>query len=171
MAAVIVVTIGFLVIHPTNTTLVNNPSSLVKGTGPEISSPYLKVNGVTQWYYSIAMKAATTTLCSFQAPVGTSTLEYVAWDITQGTSTAATIDIGSSANPAGTTTDIVVGTSVASNAQGSILYSAGGTSTPAVSFNSNPASQFNQYLNVVTAGAGLAGYTYGGQCYAVFDSF
>lgn len=173
VASIVIVVAGLAVYHPSNTIVQESApvQETVKGTIPEFSSPYIAINGVTQWYYSEQMKTATTTLCSFQAPTGTSTLEYLAWDINQGTSTSALIDIGTSVNPSGATALITGGSSVGSNAKGSLLYSTNGTSTNLTSFNSNPTSNLVQYANVITEGAGQAGYTYGGQCYAVFDSY
>ena len=160
VVAIIVVAVGFAIYHP------SVKQTLVGGTSPEISSPYLVVNGVTQWYYSEPMKTATTSLCSIPYPAGTSTLEYAAWDITTGTTTAATIDLATSTTKYSTTTNLVSATSVASGAQGSIIYNPPSGANVAVGGN-----QTQLYVNVMTAGAGLGGYTYGGTCYAVFDSF
>ena len=165
VASIIVVAIGFLVVHPTNTTLVNNSAPLVKGTSPEISSPYFIVNGVTEWYGSENMAPATTTLCALISPNATSTLQYTSFQITTGTSTAATIDIGTSTTPYATTTNLVAATSIASGAQGLAFW------MPTQGTSQNSIMSPNTYVVVKTAGAGLAGYTYGGKCQAEFTQF
>lgn len=134
-------------------------------TGPDINYPYLSVNGVIKYYTSQPFSAATTTPCSIQAPASTSTLQFVSWQITTGTSTAATIDLGTSTTRYATTTNLVAAKSVASGAQGYAYWSPAGGSVDDAKMSPN------EWVNVKTAGAGLSGYTYTGTCKAVFQLF
>jgi len=131
--------------------------------GPDLYSPYFNVNGVRRWFISQPMNRATTTLCTLRAPSATSTINFVSFQITTGTSTAATIDIGTSTTAFSTTTNLVAAKSIASGAQGYAYWSSAGGSVD----DSKMAP--NEYVNVKTAGAGLSGYTYGGRCQAVFQ--
>lgn len=127
-------------------------------TGPNFYFDYLNVNGVYTYYYSAAMRTATTTLCSFKSPNATTTLHVASWQISTGTSTAATIDLGTSTTAYSTTTNLRSADSVAANAKASVFWSPVGGSV-------NDAQLApNIYINVKTAGAGLGGYTYGGKC-------
>lgn len=165
-AAIVVVCSAFAVYHPHNTIVQQEtPPVRLGGTSPEFSSQYLMVNGVRQWYFSTPMKTASTTLCSIPYPAGTTTLEYATWVITSGTSTSATIDLATSTTAFSTTTNLVSGTSVASNAQGNIFYQVNSGANVAFGGNQTPL-----YVNVMTATPGLGGYTYSGTCQAVFDS-
>lgn len=134
-------------------------------TGPDIYSPYLSVNGVTRFYVSGTFTGATTTPCSMQAPSATSTLQFASWQITVGTSTAATIDLGTSTTRYATSTNLVAAKSVASGAQGYAYWSPLGGSVDDAKMAPNT------WVNVKTAGAGLSGYTYTGTCEAVFQVF
>jgi len=143
----------------------STPAKLGALTGPDIFSPYLAVNGVTKFYASGTFTAATTTPCSLQAPASTSTLLFAGWQITVGTSTAATIDLGTSTTRYATTTNKVAAKSVAANAQGYAVW------TPAGAGVDDNIMAPNTWVNVKTAGAGLSGYTYTGTCEAVFQTF
>lgn len=132
-------------------------------SGPDLYSPYWNVNGVREWYVKQPMRSATTTLCSMRAPVSaTSTLKFASWQITVGTSTSATIDIGTSTAGFATTTNLVAAKSVAANAQGYSYWSPAGSSVDDAKMAPG------EYVVVKTAGAGLSGYTYGGSCQAVY---
>ena len=122
----------------------------------------LNFNGVVTYYKEVGMLKATTSLCAIKSPAATTTLERIAWQITGGTTTAATIDIGTSTTAYATTTNLVSATAVASGAQAYKYWTpVGGTVNDAMM---SP----NTWVNVMTAGAGLNGYTYTGKCEAVF---
>lgn len=131
-------------------------------SSPDIPGRYFSYGGVRQWGGRQQMQVATTTLCAIQSPAATSTIEYVSFSITTGTSTAATIDIGTSTNAFSTTTNLVSAVSIASGANGQQFWSPVGGSV-----NDNTMAP-NTYVLVKTAGAGLGGYTYGGTCQASF---
>lgn len=143
-----------------------NTLKLGSVSGPDLYSPYWNVNGVRQWYVKQPMRSATTTICSMRAPTNaTSTLHFASFQIVVGTSTAASIDIGTSTAGFATTTNLVAAKSIASGAQGYSYWSpAGGTVNDA---KMAP----GEYVVVKTAGAGLSGYTYGGSCQAIFIEF
>lgn len=133
-------------------------------TGPDISSPYLSVANVRTEFRRQNLATATTTICSIQSPSATSTLQGFQLEISTGTGTAATIDIGSHTTAFATTTSLYVGSySVGSGATADIAV----TPTTATTTVFAP----NTYINAKTNGAGLGGYTYGGTCQAVFRTF
>jgi hypothetical protein len=73
--------------------------------GPDITSPYLSINGLEEWNYSVKLSQASTTLCSIVSPSATSTLIFGSVDITTGTTTVMTVEIGKGvANSEATTT-------------------------------------------------------------------
>lgn len=134
-------------------------------TGPDVPYPYLCVGSVCTYSSRMAMRTATTTLCSLQAPTATSTLVFAGFQITQGTSTGATIDIGTSTNAFSTTTNLVTAKSIASGALGYAYW------TPTGGSVDDAVMSPNTWVNVKTATAGLSGYTYGGTCEAQFRVF
>lgn len=132
-------------------------------SSPDIQSPYLSFGGVRRWAGWANFSAATTTPCSIQSPAATSTLVTASWQITTGTSTAATIDLGTSTTRYSTTTNLVAAKSVGSGARGDANWTSAGGGV-----NDNVMSP-STWVVVKTAGAGLGGYTYSGRCAAVFQ--
>ncbi len=166
-------------------------------TSPEISDNHISVNGVTTWTLKTAMNTASTTLCSFPNPAGaatsttstggvinqtglaTSSLVGVSVQITTGTSTDMTFDVSTSTTPWATSSPaFVVGVPVLSGNlySGSYMISTLGQATSTNTKLTSSMSVDNnlvgpaQFVNVKTAGAGLGGYTYTGQCMAIFRS-
>lgn len=131
-------------------------------TGPDISSPYLAVNNYKQEYRNVALLAASTTVCSVKSPgYASSTLQAFNLSIRTGTSTSATIDIGSALTAYATTTSLYVGSySVASGAQGYVAIVPSAATTTILAPNT--------YINAKTNGPGVGGYTYQGSCQADF---
>lgn len=86
-------------------------------------APYADFGGVRHWYaHTDTLNQASTTVCSFKAPVATSTLIFASITLTTGTTTAITVDIAKSNSPSATTTrfaSIVLG----AGAKGTILAS------------------------------------------------
>ena len=99
LTAVVVLGVAIGFYHPTST------QTLVKGAPDLSNSQTLNVNGVTEWYFSAPMKTATSTVCSFLAPTGSSTIALASWRVT-GNPNLATLemDISTSTQYAGTTT-------------------------------------------------------------------
>lgn len=163
VATIVVVAIAFLA-HSVSK---DAPVQVAGGTSPEISSPYLIVNGVTEWYYQAAMRTASSTICSFAAPVSSSTIQYVSYDI-QGNTNPNTLEIDistttSSANSGTTTSPLVANTIVTANtglAQGFV----------ASSFQSSRIYP-GQGLNVVVATGTYATTPYAGYCQAEFTQY
>jgi hypothetical protein len=175
VASIIVVAAAFALYHPA-VVISQQPPTLVKGTSPEVDSPYIIIGGVKQWYFSQSMKQPTTTtdtispLCSFPYPVGTSTPEYVTWDITSGTSTQGEVDIATSTNACSTTTsgELSSNFNVPSSSSTAVYW------TPSTGTNQNVNNASGTtYINIVAGGTGntQGGYQYTGFCQAVFDSF
>lgn len=167
--------------------------------GAVVNDTSITVNGVTTWTLRQNMAVATTTLCSFGNPAGnstttlgttgqtipqvglaTSTLVGISVQITTGTGTSATFDIATSTSPWATSSvELAYGVSVASNAlySGAFAPVAQGqaTSSSDLRLSASYLTDANrvgpaEYVNVKTATAGSGGYTYGGQCIAIFRS-
>lgn len=129
-------------------------------SGPDISFPYLGINNLITYYNHIVMNVGTTTLCAIKSPAATSTIELATWNVSVGTSTAASIDLGYGSTPYATSTNLTSATALSSNAIGNTTwYPTSGTGSVI-----GP----NTYVLVKTAGAGLSGYTYRGTCNAEF---
>lgn len=140
---------------------VPSPVRLGALAGPDIQSPYLSWGGVTTYKGAVAMHSATTTLCAIQSPSSTSTVAFASWNVTTGTSTAASIDIGVGSTAYATSTTLLSATSLSSGAQGGAAWGAPNGTTAVI----GP----NNYVIVKTNGAGLGGYTFGGNCTAQFN--
>lgn len=132
-------------------------------SSPDIPSPYISVGGLSMYSRRSPMVAATTTLCAIQSPASTSTLVMAGFQITTGTGTAATIDIGTSTTAFSTTTNLSAANSIAANAQGAAYWSPVGGSVRDATMAPN------EFVVIKTAGSGLSGYTYGGTCVAQFN--
>lgn len=130
------------------------------GARPDIISPYLRWGDMVTYRGVGTMNTATTSICAIQGPAATSTLSFAGWKITTGTTTAATIDIGIGRTAFATSTTLVTGTSVASGATGEAAWS-DVTGTTGI-------MRPNDWVVIKTAGAGLGGYTYTGNCVAEF---
>lgn len=105
-------------------------------SGPDISSPYLSINGVIHWYTRVTMRQASSTLCSIPTPAATSTLTKLTAHIANGNAYsnvflfgyaanafATTTSIGTTVTIAGTYGDIVASTTLATQATGDgIVY-------------------------------------------------
>lgn len=146
-----------------NVSVPTQTPSLGAVSSPDIQSSWIRVGGVTRYYSRQNMIAATTTPCAILSPISTSTLLSATWQITVGTSTAATLDIGTSTTAFSTTTNLVAAKSVAANAQGYATWKPVGGSVD------DSIMSPSRYVVVKTAGAGLGGYTYTGTCQAVFE--
>lgn len=138
-------------------------------TGPELLSDFWSVNGVTTFYERRTMNQATTTLCFIKSPSATTTLEQFTVKVAVGTTTAATIDVGTSllgvqANATATAL-FIQSYAIASGAQGSVVLP-GALPTTATSTILAP----NTFVTAKTNEVGLAGFTYTGSCTAEFRS-
>lgn len=129
-------------------------------SGPDLSSPYFAVNGLSTFYNHVPMQVGTTTLCAMKSPAATSSVELAGFNISIGTSTAASIDIGYGTTPYATSTNLASAIAIGSGALGGSMFfpTAGNGSIVGP----------NTWLVVKTAGVGLGGYTYRGTCDAEF---
>ena len=86
---------GYLVRKPTVITERVDGTRTIVGavTGPDIASPYFSFGGVRHWGYSQDIRQGTTTVCSFQSPVSTSTLDIGSVQVTTGTSSVISVEI------------------------------------------------------------------------------
>lgn len=163
---------------------------------PDFVSNYISVNGVTTWTLRQNMNVATTTLCSFPNPAGaatstfvgsgvnvgtaTSTLVSLTANFTTGTGTAAFIDMATSTSQFATSTPAYAyGLSIPASATPTFKYQGTGAGdatssdvrlVSSLSSNDENLIRPSEIVNVKTSTAGLGGYTYGGQCIAVFQS-
>lgn len=131
------------------------------GGAPDFSnSPYLTVNGVTEWYSQVGMAQgnATTTVCSFQAPAASTTIQYVTARFGGITSSGITFSIGTSTTAQGSTGTLLA-SSVAATGTG---YGYLGTSFASTTLSSG------NFLNVVISGLAT---TTGGSCQAEFTQY
>lgn len=94
---------------------------------PDIQSPYVCWGGSCNWAGSMAMNPATTTICAFQSPAATSTLESILASITEGTTTATKVSIGFGTNSNSSSTVLVADRGLAANEK---LFTFSASSTP-----------------------------------------
>lgn len=133
-------------------------------SSPDILSPYFSFGGVRQWAGHVDMRQASSTLCSIQAPLATSTLDVFTVDFDSTTSFATSYMLGYGTINATTT-------SLIANANLSIAANALGTS---VSSSTRVIIPPGVYLNLnysTSTGANVAGSGYAptGTCNAIFQ--
>lgn len=135
--------------------------------GPISNTNYQCVGGVCKYYLSTTMQKATSTLCAFRPPAftATSTIESLDYQITVGTSTAATIVANISTNryASSTATNVVAAQTVAAGVQDTMSDTFGASVSQADVSPSN-------YILVQTESAAVkaaGGYTYTGACQLV----
>jgi hypothetical protein len=140
-------------------------SNLGAVSSPVITSQFFSVGGVEFAAVKQTMRKATSTLCSIKNPFGgaTSTLQSLDYQITTGTSTAATIvaSVSTLAYATSTTSNIVAAQSVASGAQDSMSDTFGASVSQA---DISP----NNYVLMKVETYAAGGWTYTGKCQAVF---
>ena len=134
------------------------PSKLGAVSGPDIYSPYLNVNGVTEFYHRSAMTTGTTTPCAFKV-TATSTLVTGVAKFNVGSTTAATVTFGRGTHSTATTTWLH-NASLAANVQGTFAVPAATTT--------NQTFAPNEYL-VVGMSGGNGTFSPTGACQAVFQ--
>lgn len=130
-------------------------------SGPDITSPYLSVNGVQSWYTKKGLVTSTTTVCAIKAPAATSSLESASVLFRTSSTSASVVTIAKAATAFATTTMIGTATAIAANAQASIV----GTTTSASGVVFAP----NEWL-VVGMSGGTGTFSPVGSCQAVFQT-
>jgi hypothetical protein len=163
---VAMVFVGFVAYNkPADVTTVVKEIPVGAVVSSELSTNNFSFGEVRRWAYSQRFNVASTTLCAVKSPAATSTLVFAGYNISTGTTTAATIDVAKGNTAYATTTLLVTGTSVGSGATKEIGWTtAGGTAADDIMAPST-------YVLVKTASVGLNGYTYGGRCSVVFQEF
>lgn len=73
-------------------------------TSPDISSPYLAVNGLQTWSANVQMVQGASTTCQFQTPPATTTLTVFNYRFGFASTSAVVVDMGKSTGPNATTT-------------------------------------------------------------------
>lgn len=135
-------------------------------SSPDITSPYLSVNGVRTWYSYVdstqtsGFNTASTTVCLLAAPNATSTLVRATFKVTTATSTAYQVSLFRAIGIANTATStagsglLLASSTVAASTLADLAYS---TSSPSVaggqlllSYPSN--AIFGPYTNTTTGG-------------------
>lgn len=97
-------------------------------SGPDISSPYLGVNGLNTWYAHPNLTGGTTTPCIIQSPNATTTFDTLSLQITVASSTQTVWRLATSTNPNATTSTIATFT-LPSGSQGSFVVFGSSTSS------------------------------------------
>ena len=104
---VLAIVFGTLYFATPNQTIVNNPP-FGAVSGPDIDSPYVRLNGHYIFSYHSTLKQATTTVCSYKSPPATTTLTFGSVQFNTASSAVATaVEFGYHAtSPSATTTRI-----------------------------------------------------------------
>jgi len=123
---------------PTVSDVANEISSQLGAlVGPDIPYPYLKWGGVADEARSMEISKASTTLCSFTSPAGTSTLTFASINMTTATGSVIVIDIGKSTLIDATTTLVSTKFTLAADKVGTIVASGSATQIPDWIFEPN----------------------------------
>lgn len=100
-AVALVVVIGGLVFFAKP---VVAPVSVGSLSGPDISSPYLAVNGLATYSATVVMTQNSSTTCQYQTPPATTTLSAFAYRFGLASTTASQVEMGKATGPDATTT-------------------------------------------------------------------
>lgn len=137
-------------------------------TGPDISSPYLSINGIRRTYSRMPFSQATTTPCRFQQPAGKAYLEFAVANITTATTTSTgvwTIATSTASVPFATTTPLLTAFSIAPNSSTTIVLV--GTTTVGVTGRSWGGTDWLVFGVSGAPGTNYTnGFTYQGYCEA-----
>lgn len=159
----LIVSGGFWLMRPDNTTVIKEPG-VGALAGPDILSSYISVNGLYTYFNTSDMVTSTTTVCAIQSPAATSTLRHGGALFTTGSTTAAMVTLAKSATAFATTTSLGRHV-VTANAQGMVLASTTPTAT-----NLNPDIVFGpSEWFVVGLSGGVGTFSPAGQCNATFE--
>src|SRR3990167_2674247 len=153
-------------------------------SSPDIQSNWIRVGGVTRWSYrSDNLHAASTTICSIQAPSATSTLVSAVLYLDIGSSTEFAVDIGKGLTPNSTSSVLYNAFSVGANLKAMIRASTTPTTSTAESdltFSAQVATttgngivpgteQFLNFVGYQPAAEETGTFTPTGHCQAVFE--
>lgn len=169
---------SFALLKPSTPT----PQSLGSVASPNITSPYLCVNGICDWYSRVAIAATSSVIASipFPANVGTSTVEFADCSITaNGMTGTQLLDISTSTTPFGSSTPaLIYAHSIASGAKDNVTWEAASTTNARlIGFsgitgeNQVYGTSSTEYLNfrVATGTPGTFASYFTGECSAEFN--
>lgn len=139
--------LGGLVFIVGATLVPHNPVNVGAVSSPDVQSPYLTVGGVRTWFGSMNIRTSSTTICSFQSPVSTSTLTFADVQFLTGSSTALQFDIARDTSPSATTTKIGTSWTLSAGSFGTIV-----ASTSPSALDSTLIFPPNTYLNIKYGG-------------------
>lgn len=166
--ALVVVVLGLVFFgQPATNTAIEKVREVIGAVpGPDISSPYLSVNGVVRHYTSASLITATTTPCVLRGPGATSSLISFTLVTTNSTSTGKQVifAVGNAAMQASTTR--LTSYFVAAGAQAALKATT--TTESIATTTSNSIVNPDGYVNVsFVGGGGTDSYT--GTCSAIFE--
>lgn len=141
IAGVISFVVAFIA-RPTNTIVKEVEKRVGALSGPDLPYDYFSFGGVRRYAYKGNLITGTTTVCSIQSPVATSTLESAAIRFDISSTTASYVYIGKGANTNATTT-ILGQAPLTANQKGTIIA----TTTPLDALDEDKIFAPNQFLN------------------------
>lgn len=107
-------------VYEVNQKPVTQPQKVGSLSGPDISSPYISVNGLQTWSQNIPMVQGASTTCLYQTPNSTTTLSALSYRFTLASTSAAQVEMGKSSGPDATTTLFGTTYTVAAGAQATV---------------------------------------------------
>lgn len=124
--------------------------------GPDISSPYLAVNGAPLWFYSSTFNTGSTTVCSFRGPAhSTTTVLAATGKVTTSSSSNIFFEWGHGAEMDATTTALG-GATVSANTFATLKASTTDVAVDAMR-DDNVVLAPNRYINLKYGGACVNG--------------
>jgi hypothetical protein len=133
-------------------------------SGPEISSPYLIVNGVRTEYRSMKFSTSSTTRCALQSPTDKASVLSLEGIVSSATTTDYTLHIAKSATQYATTTQIRQETVTSNSA---VVFPTASSTQSSLS-DTNRIFAAGEWLVVSTAGPTATAFD-SGSCAATFS--
>lgn len=169
LGVVIALAVGVTSLHKP---VVHDTKTVVKGiSGPDITSPYLSINGVTTFYGKQSFIQASTTVCNLISPVSTSTIQELTVQSNVSTSTSVLYTIVKNATAFATSTGTILATStIAANALGTINGFATTTTSNALAVQAVNDRTLSPLTSIVVTKTGGSGpFNEDGVCIADFQ--
>lgn len=114
-AVALVVVVGlFLSVKP------SSAPSFGALSGPDISSPYLAVNGLATYSATVLMSQNSSTTCQYQTPPATTTVTVFSYRFGLASTSAAQVEMGKATGPNATTTLFGTTFNIAAGAQATV---------------------------------------------------
>lgn len=170
IGVLILAVVGLVFFQKAPVVTVTSPAPVVQNvgavSGPDISSEYLRWGtgyGIRVVQHALPLRTGSTTVCSIQSPLATSTLVSGGVSMTVSSTTASTVTLAKALGP-GASTTLIGAIPVAANAQVTLVAS----STPTV-YNTNVFSPGTWFNVTMTGGQGTFSPT--GVCHATFEEY